>query len=469
MTLPGDTKWASSELLEFIGHMRNGDRSYISQSDVQVLLLEYIKQNNLRDPRRKSQIFCDARISNLFRKSRVSHYEMLKLLDMHFLVKETPTKNVDSQRASDPDSAQVDNGGYDELTAKLGSDKRRKVHKKIEREVTVNPEDYAAIDMHNINLIYLRRSLMEDLIDDAAAFSDKIADAFVRIRISGLGQKQDMYRLVKVLGTHKVAERYNVGKKKTDYALEISNLDKKEVITMDTISNQDFTEEECKRLRQSMKFGLITQLKVGDIYEKAKIYQALQFKDWLENEKQRLSHLCDRASETGRRKELRECVEKLQLLNTPEERARRINEVPEVHVDPHMAPNYESAEEQDYKKAVDWTINRNGPDPLFPGRKERELNAVENHTQKCLDASGYMSSPPTEDVAHRSGAGSDINLNNTAVESASLSPSGVVSGDAEPEKVWHYKDPSGNVQGPFTLLQLSKWASFFPRDLMAYI
>jgi hypothetical protein len=28
----------------------------------------------------------------------------------------------------------------------------------------------------------------------------------------------------------------------TDRALEISNLDKKEVITMDTISNQDFTE-----------------------------------------------------------------------------------------------------------------------------------------------------------------------------------------------------------------------------------
>jgi hypothetical protein len=48
---------------------------------------------------------------------------------------------------------------------------------------------------------------------------------------------------------------------------------------------------------------------------------------------------------------LRECVEKLQLLNTPEERARKINEVPEIHIDPHMAPDYESAEEQYYKKA----------------------------------------------------------------------------------------------------------------------
>ncbi|XP_072147250.1 uncharacterized protein [Setaria viridis] len=463
MSLPGVTEWASAELLEFIGHMRNGDSSYISQSDVQALLLEYIKQNNLHDPRKKSQVICDSRLSNLFRKPRVGHFEMLKLLETHYLVKQAPALNADSQRAIDSDCAEAATEGYNELTAKLCSDKRMKAHKKIERELTTNLEDYAAIDMHNINLIYLRRSLMEDLIDAAAAFSDKIAGAFVRIRISGLGNKQDMYRLVKVLGTHKVAERYSVGKKATDYALEISNLDKKEVITMDTISNQDFTEEECKRLRQSMKFGLTTRLKVGDIYEKAKIFQSLRFKDWLENEKQRLSHLRDRASETGRRKELRECVEKLQLLDTPEEKARRINEVPEVHVDPRMAPNYESAEEQDYKKAVDWTINRNGS---YLGRKGSKSDSVENHTQKCLDGSSDTSSVPTEDVGHKSGAGSNINLNNTAVEPAML---GVVSDDTEPEKVWHYKDPKGNVQGPFTLSQLSKWVTFFPRDLRIWL
>jgi hypothetical protein len=48
--------------------------------------------------------------------------------------------------------------------------------------------------------------------------------------------------MILYVGTHKVAERYTVSKKTTDYALEISNLEKKEIITMDTISNQDFTE-----------------------------------------------------------------------------------------------------------------------------------------------------------------------------------------------------------------------------------
>lgn len=112
-------------------------------------------------------------------------------------------------------------------------------------------------------------------------------------------------------------------------------------------------------------------------------------------------------------------------------------------------------------------MHRNGPDQLFPGRKGTELNSVENHTQKSLDASSHISSLPTEDVDHRSVAGSNINLNNMAPEpAASL---GFLSNDTEPEKVWHYKDPNGNVQGPFTLLQLSRWASFFPRDLRIWL
>ncbi|KAK3148600.1 hypothetical protein QOZ80_3BG0297000 [Eleusine coracana subsp. coracana] len=301
VSLPVDTKWASPELLEFVGHMRNGDQSFVSQFDVQTDLLEYIKKNNLRDPQRKSQIICDARLHRLFRKTRVAHFEMLKLLEMHFLVNETKV-NDNSQAAIDLNSAQVDTSGYSDMPTKLSPDKRRRIHRKMEREPQVNPEAYAAVDMHNINLIYMRRSLMEDLVGDAA-FLEKIYGAFVRIKISGVGQKQDMYRLVKVVGTHKVLEKYSIGRKATNIALEILNLDKKEIITMDTISNQDFTEEECNRLRQSMKCGLISRLKVGTIQEKAKVLQSVRVNDWLENEKQRLEHLRDRASETGRKKE----------------------------------------------------------------------------------------------------------------------------------------------------------------------
>jgi hypothetical protein len=197
--LPVDTKWASPELLEFVGHVKDGDQSFMSQFDVQTLLLEYIKKNNLRDPQRKSQIICDTRLHRLFRKKRVAHFEMLKLLEMHFPVNETSTVTDNSQVAIDLNSTQIDTNGYSDMAAKPSPDKRRKIHRKMEREPQVNPEAYAAVDMHNINLIYIRRSLMEEQIDDAA-FLEKISGAFVRIKISGVGQKQDMYRLVKVVG-----------------------------------------------------------------------------------------------------------------------------------------------------------------------------------------------------------------------------------------------------------------------------
>ncbi|GKG20456.1 zinc finger CCCH domain-containing protein 19-like protein, partial [Tanacetum coccineum] len=56
-----------------------------------------------------------------------------------------------------------------------------------------NREDYAAIDIHNINLIYLKQKLVEDLLDDMETFHEKIVGSFVRIRISGANQKQDIY------------------------------------------------------------------------------------------------------------------------------------------------------------------------------------------------------------------------------------------------------------------------------------
>ena len=63
-----------------------------------------------------------------------------------------------------------------------------------------NLDDYAAIDIHNINLIYLKRNLVEYLIEDEESFHDKVVGSFVRIRISGSAQKQDLYRLVQVVG-----------------------------------------------------------------------------------------------------------------------------------------------------------------------------------------------------------------------------------------------------------------------------
>lgn len=193
------SEWASKELLEFVMHMRNGDKSVLSQFDVQALLLEYIKRNKLRDPRRKSQIICDVRLQNLFGKPRVGHFEMLKLLESHFLLKEDSQAEDQQGSVVDTEVNPVEGDGNTDSYGKAGKDKKRKTRKKGDG-LQSNPDDYAAIDNHNINLIYLRRNLVEDLLEDTDKFHDKAVGSFVRIRISGSGQKQDLYRLVQVVG-----------------------------------------------------------------------------------------------------------------------------------------------------------------------------------------------------------------------------------------------------------------------------
>lgn len=197
------SEWASKELLEFVMHMRNGEKSVLSQFDVQALLLEYIKRNKLRDPRRKSQIICDARLQNLFGKPRVGHFEMLKLLESHFLLKEDSQAEDLQGSVVDTDVSHLEGDGNADSYLKAGKDKRRKSRKKgDERGLQSNVDDYAAIDNHNINLIYLRRNLLEDLLEDTEKLHDNVVGSFVRIRISGSGQKQDLYRLVQVVGKY---------------------------------------------------------------------------------------------------------------------------------------------------------------------------------------------------------------------------------------------------------------------------
>ncbi|XP_038888157.1 zinc finger CCCH domain-containing protein 19 [Benincasa hispida] len=528
LSTDNNVEWASKELLEFVMHMKNGDKTVLSQFDVQALLLEYIKRNKLRDPRRKSQIICDSRLENLFGKPRVGHFEMLKLLESHFLIKEDAQTNDLQGSVADTESSQLEADGADGL-GKTKKEKKRRTRKKgDDRGLQSNLDDYAAIDTHNINLIYLKRNLVEYLIEDEESFLVKVVGSFVRIRISGSAQKQDLYRLVQVVGTSKASEPYKVGKKMTDILLEILNLNKTEVISIDVISNQEFTEEECKRLRQSIKCGILNRLTVGDLQERAMSLQDARVKDWMETEIVRLSHLRDRASEKGRRKELRECVEKLQLLKTPEERQRRIEEIPEIHTDPNMDPSHESEDEDeaDDKKRETYTLSRSTSfgrrmrEPVSPGKGGSNLNDPWSGTRnfsnmnrdmnRNLSGKGFSNqgddaigsgeiinehswaqgrerdvkktnkwdkqvSPSSEITARNalSGATSESSAAAHSVNPA-VSPSVGTTQNAatvnESEKIWRYQDPSGKVQGPFSMVQLRKWSNtgYFPADLRVW-
>ncbi|KAL9248830.1 Zinc finger CCCH domain-containing protein, partial [Drosera capensis] len=254
----GVADWASEELLEFVTLMRNGDTSVLTQFEVQALLLEYIRKNKLRDPRRKCQIICDQRLETLFGKDRVGHFEMLKLLEYHFRGEYRPNGTI---QAAVVTPVEIDEGG--EVIQTTNKDKKQQPYRKLDdKSGLINLANYAAIDVHNMNLIYLKRSLIENLLEDSEKFHDKVVGSIVRIRISSSDQKPENYRLVRVVGTGKVTEQYKSGNRSADFMLKILNLSKVEDVAIDAVSNQEFSEDECRRLRQSMKCGLVARMTV---------------------------------------------------------------------------------------------------------------------------------------------------------------------------------------------------------------
>ncbi|GFY94424.1 GW repeat- and PHD finger-containing protein NERD [Actinidia rufa] len=219
-----------------------------------------------------------------------------------------------------------------------------------------------------------------------------------------------------------------------------------------------------------------------------------------------------------------ECVEKLQLLKTPEERERRLEEIPKIHADPNMHPDYESEEHdsemEDGKQEIlarprGSAFSRKGREPISPHRgsfcspdswsgtkkdsgKNWELNrnlSNKDFSNKAEEAAlvGELVNENTWNQGRdkeansmekvNAGTNSETvgrNLHSFArsesfsgaaseTSQASLAPG--VSESAtkinETEKIWHYQDPSGKVQGPFSLVQLRKWnnTGYFPADL----
>ncbi|KAF8048408.1 hypothetical protein N665_2525s0002 [Sinapis alba] len=443
--LPGDTNWATKELLEFLSFMRNGDTSVLSQFDVQGLLLDYIKKKNLRDPHQKSQVICDLMLVKLFGKQRVGHLEMLKLLESHFLIQEKPKDEQNTNgETTHAVPSQVEEVSVQDPSVR---DSKRKMPRKTDGRVqNENLDAYAAIDVHNINLIYLRRKFIETLLDDINKVHEKVAGTILRIKVSGSDQKLDIHRLVQVVGTSKAAASYQLGAKTTDVMLEILNLDKREVISIDQLSDQNVTEDECKRLRQSIKCGLNKRLTVGDILKTAATLQAMRINEALEAEILKVKHLRDRASEKGHRKELRECVEKLGLLESPEQRQRLLQEVPEVHTDP-SDPSHSSAE--DAVLSTREQDNHIKAQSKGPKKKGNILNNLGNNEQRKYDAP-VLRSRKAVNVTKKDDC-SKVNNNSSDIQESGK--------DDEESEIWHYRDPTGKTQGPFSMVQLRRWKS----------
>ena len=101
---------------------------------------------------------------------------------------------------------------------------------------------------------------------------------------------------------------------------------------------------------------------------------------------------------------------------------------------------------------------------LHRGR-DRESQLSNSWERQKLSSTLESGAKNTQPLVASESFSSAVSEASAAPSSAGITPPAVKIN--ETEKMWHYQDPSGKVQGPFSIVQLRKWSNtgYFPADL----
>ncbi|KAJ0016591.1 hypothetical protein Pint_12231 [Pistacia integerrima] len=454
--------WGSKPLIEFLQSIGKDTCEKISQFDVTDIVSKYVKENNLFDPRRKKRILCDEKLRCLFGRKSISRNKIYDMLEAHY------AENHDES----------DDGILDSSEDENEKQKTRKTPKK-KKHVETPKSCFAAIIPDNIKLVYLKRSLVQDLLKDPETCKHKIVGSFIRIKSDPNDYLQkNSHWLLQVTGLREVSRTDDTS---TEILLQASNYIKD--IHISTLSNENFSKEECEDLRQRVKDGLLKRPTVVELEKKARTLH---------------EDITKHVSFT-----LFEYLERRQLLQTPAEQSRLLHEVPEVIADEIeqvvSAQDYPDSMKQGnddslvplVRGASDVPIGEIAANGTFTsltslGTEPAEIQAAvpesnqqtkkENQLDVSLQKQQNLSIETVKidenKIGERMMVKQVIDLSdNDCDEDDDRSVVGNEISDTGLERLeWHYVDPCGEIQGPFSITSLKRWsdADYFPPGFMVW-
>ncbi|XP_020239582.1 uncharacterized protein At5g08430 [Cajanus cajan] len=309
--------WGSTSLIWFLESIGRDTTNQIAQSEVANIILEYVKQNGLFHKTKKKRIECDERLHSLFGRKSISRLKINDLLESHF-AENCEGSSDDILFDSDEDEIAL---ATCETTPRTAPSEWRSQPRK---PVFEKPRScFAAVVPANIKLVYLRRSLVEDLLKDPQTFESKVVGSFIRIRCDPNDYLQkNSHQLLQVKGMKKSSEVNG------EIHLQASGFIKDIRIPM--LSDDNFSEEECKDLCQRVKDGLVKRPMIVDMEQTARVLHEDMTKHWLARELTLLQNLIERANEKGWRRELDEYLRRREKLQSPDEQERLLHEFPQV-------------------------------------------------------------------------------------------------------------------------------------------
>ncbi|XP_038990107.1 uncharacterized protein At5g08430-like isoform X3 [Phoenix dactylifera] len=325
--------WGSEELIGFLTSIGKGTEEPLTQLDASEIVKDYVQANNLFHPDKKKNkvVVCDEKLYSLFRKKKVKVHKIYSLLESHLAADD----DMDDEFSFSSDDD--DNSIIRRKCRRTNSDSKiRKSEPNHYKQKVMEPlkSCYASVIDRNIKLVYLRRSLIMNLLKNPETFENKVTGCFVRVKNDPKDfycRPQKLYQLGQVTGIKKAPHAYKVGETLMDTVLCVSNMCRDIQITM--LSDDDFEEEECEDLCKLVKKGLLKRPTVEELEKKVRIVHEDITNHWIDREIVKLQKLIDQANDKGWRRELFEYIDRRELLCTPAERARLLKEIPQVIAD----------------------------------------------------------------------------------------------------------------------------------------
>ncbi|KAH0988574.1 hypothetical protein GBA52_000057 [Prunus armeniaca] len=380
--------WGSKSLLSFLTSIGKDTSKELSQNEVTTVVTNYCKENNLFDPQKRKKVIFDAMLQSLLGKKSTSVNRIYNLLTAHFC------DNLELTEDDETGSSSEDKDQNFMVTCKRqnklisdGQPQKKKVVPNVRKSC------FASVIAENIKLLYLKRSLVEELLKQPETFDEKVVGSFVRVKSDPNDYSQkNSHQLLQVKGIKKTSR---TGVMNTEVFLQFSNMSKD--VPISKLSDDDFCQEECEDLHQRVKDGLLKKPTVAELELKARRLHEVIMKHWMGRELSLLQKRIDQANEKGWRREypftnainikyvlillkgyqfhplgsptavsstfpdeksvtldlhtLAQYMDKKLLLEMPSEQSRLLNEVPEVIADiENFEPTLENSPSHDKRE-----------------------------------------------------------------------------------------------------------------------
>lgn len=187
--------WGSKVLIEFLASIGQDTTQKLSQYDVTSIITKYANENNLIHPQKKRKVLCDERLRLVLGRKSVNKNKIYDILEGHL---------AENLEQSEDDEARYSSEDKEEAVL-INCKRQRKSNletPQIKKLTPLIPQSrFAAIVPKNIKLIYLKRSLVLELLKQPDTFESKVKGSFVKVKVDSYWNSQNQtHELFQITG-----------------------------------------------------------------------------------------------------------------------------------------------------------------------------------------------------------------------------------------------------------------------------